>query len=310
MKVAALVIDFNSQDEARQLTVQLAQSDKDGFELSVFHIDNGSSTPATLSSAQIQNGVRLIRNSFNKGYGGGIRQAIETIRAEGQSPDAFWILNCDLEIEPDALSKLVRVLIENKTVAAVGPRVMKGRTKTVWGERGVVSPFLGLTAMVKWTKGGALPKWSYIPGSSILIRATAYDVVGGIPDRYRLYFEETELCVRLQKAGWQLWVEPSAIVYHSVNSLKHSVPARHYAFYFARNNLYFWKTNFGIPATLQLPRTLFTVTKELVLPLRRSESPSVFVDRLKYVAMGLFDGFFFLKNQYTPFEKRHFDVEH
>jgi GT2 family glycosyltransferase len=309
MRVAALVIDFKSLEEAQNLTVQLTQSQKKNFELTVFHVDNGNSEAVPLSAKQSVAGVRLIRNIENTGYGGGVRKAIEQIRKTDRDFDAYWILNSDLEIESDTLTKLVEKLMSHPRIGAIGPRVMKGRTGEIWGERGVVSPTFGLTAMVKWPAGGVLPKWSYIPGSSMLVRTQAYDDVGGIPDRYRLYYEETELCVRMQKAGWDLWVEPSAVVYHSVNSLRHNVPARHYAFYFARNNLYFWKSNFGIPAGLQLPRTLYTVTKELVLPLRRSETPEIFLDRLKFVAMGLMDGFFFLKQRYTPFEKRHFEVE-
>ena len=120
------------------------------------------------------------------------------------------------------------------------------------------------------------------------------------------YFEETELCIQLQKKSWQLWIEPSAVVYHSPTSFPDRIPARHYAYYFARNNLYFWKHNFNIPWMIQLPRTLFVIVKELILPLRRSGSFRVFFDRLRYIAMGWWDSFSFIKNQFTYFEKKHF----
>ncbi|MEQ1875625.1 MAG: hypothetical protein ABL958_03200 [Bdellovibrionia bacterium] len=319
--IACLVIDFNSAADAEKLTLQLARGNNAGLQVGVFHVDNGSDTKAELSSEQRAAGVKLIRNDINRGYAGGIRTAIEKIRAGfgpsagnnsdqvvGTEYDGYWILNCDLEVESDALAKLAAAFLKNPRVAAAGPRVMKGRTSKIWGERGVVSPVLGLTAMTEWPTGGVLPRWSYIPGSSILVRTKAYDEVGGIPDRYRLYYEETELCVQFQKRGWDLWVEPAAVVYHAVQSMKSRVPARHYAFYFARNNLYFWKNNFGIPWIVQLPRTMFVIFKELVVPLRRSDSFGMFFDRLKFTAMGFADGFFFLYTRYTFFEKKYFNV--
>ena len=304
--VAAFIIDFDTAQDAEKLSLQLAAAESGSYSLIIFHVDNGNSTRVKLSAAQMQAGVRLIRNSENRGYAGGFASALQQCFALGETFDAYWLLNSDLEIESSAPHRLIQILDEQPTVGAVGPRVMKGRTAQIWGDRGVVSPLLGMTAMIPWSKTNILPKWSYIPGCSILLRRKAYDAVGGIPTRYRLYYEETELCVQMQKNGWNLWVEPSAVVYHSPNSLKNRIPARHYAFYFARNNLYFWKHNFNIPLVVQLPRMTFVIFKELVLPLRRASSPAIFFDRIKYIVMGWLDSFSFIKNRFTYFEKKYF----
>lgn len=307
--VLALVIDFRTTEEAERLTRQIAAVPCKGFHVTVAHVDNGNAMSATLTIEQQRHGVRLIRLEHNGGYAAGIRQAIERAQERGERYDAYWLLNSDLEIEPDCLQKLVTVLQTHPGVAAVGPTVRKGRTPRVWGARGVVSPFWGSTAMTAWPESGPLPKWSYIPGCSLLIRHEAYQEVGGIPDRYGMFYEETHLCVQLQKRGWELWVEPSATAYHGVYSLKGGVPAPHQLFYMTRNNLYFWKVNFGIPSFVQFPRTLFMVGRHLIVPLRRARSASEFFGGLKYIAMGLVDGFVFLKNRYTHFERKHFSLE-
>jgi GT2 family glycosyltransferase len=215
-------------------------------------------------------------------------------------------LNSDLEIEPDCLNKLVKTLRENPKVGAVGPVVrIFSRREKVWGARGVVSPWLGTTAMSPWEEG-LLPKWSYIPGCSILVRADAYLQVGKLPEKYKLYYEETEFCIRLQKANWDLWINPDATVYHKVDSMKGRIPARHFAYYFTRNNLSFWKTSFGIPIWVQLPRTLYVICREVILPLRRAKTLSELTDRLKYVACGLIDGLFFALGRPSRFERNLF----
>jgi GT2 family glycosyltransferase len=307
-RVLALIVDFQTTEDTRRLSLQLAQAPRETIDLTVVHVDNGNPAPVALSDAQWRHGIRLLRVSHNGGYGSGIRDAIRQLEQAGEQFDAYWFLNSDLEVSPDCLSRIVEVLRRDPDVGAVGPTIFKGRSRDVWGARGVVSPLLGTTAMRPWP-GGELPLWSYLPGCSLLVRAAAYADVGGLPDRYGMYYEEAEMCVRLQKSGWKLWVEARAEAYHGVASMHAGIPARHYAFYFARNNLYFWQANFGIPWMLQLPRTLFVVLKDLVLPLRRARTAAEAFDRIRFIAMGLADSVAFLRQRFTPYERRHFSLE-
>ena len=307
LRVLALIVDFRTSADAARLSRQVARSDTAGIDLTVCHVDNGNDVPVALTEEEHRHGIRLIRLPSNGGYGSGIRAAIARAAA-GETYDAYWFLNSDLEVESDTLTKLTDVLRDHPEAGAVGPTVIWGRGPRVWGARGVVSPLLGMTAMTPWPQGGELPHWSYIPGCSMLVRREAYEEVGGIPDRYGMYYEETELSVQLQQAGWSLHVEPDAKVYHGVNSRDAGVPARHHAFYFTRNNLYFWKRNFSIPPLLQLPRTLAVVFKDVVIPLRHARSPAEALDRLRFVGMGLLDAFPFLTHRHTPRERRHFDL--
>ncbi|MGE3974930.1 MAG: glycosyltransferase family 2 protein [Bdellovibrionales bacterium] len=303
-KVLALIIDFRTQKEAELLSLQLMQFHQGLFELKVVHVDNGNDERVTLSSEQKKAGVELLRVPENHGYASGLIAGIEAFK--DFEADAYWMLNSDLEIEEGTLEKLVQVLSVQPRVGAIGPTVHHGRSKKVWGARGVVSPMLGATAMIPWEQGGVLPKWSYIPGSSLLARREAYEEVGGLPSRYRMYYEETELCVKLQQKGWDLWVEPKSKAFHTVLSMKSRIPARHYAFYFTRNNLYFWQHNFSIPWFVQWPRMTAVVAKEILLPLRRAGNVADLKDRLKYLRAGFADAREFLKHQYTKNEKELF----
>jgi GT2 family glycosyltransferase len=306
--VLALVVDFRTTADAERVTCQLADSVRGGFDVAVVHVDNGNARPVSLSAAQRARGVRLVRVPHNGGYGAGAERTIARLRAEGERYDAYWILNSDLELEPEALQRLVEVLRREPRVGAIGPLVRQGREGPIWGGRGVVSPLLGGTAMKPWRESRPLPKWSYIPGCSILVRSDAYHEAGGMPERYGMFYEETHLCVQLQKRGWQLWVEPAAVVYHAVHSRDDGVPKPYQAYFMARNQLYFWRSNFGIPAIVQFPRTLAFVLRDLVLPLRRSPSLRVALDRLRFVGMGLVDGFAFLSRPDTHFDRKHFGL--
>jgi GT2 family glycosyltransferase len=308
--VLALIIDYHSSADAEHLSLQLARAtalSPPAFKLQILHVDNGNSPATALTPDQQSFGVRLLTTGANLGYAGALNYAIRHEQAQGQSFDAYWFLNSDLEVEPDCLAKLVQVFNDHSQTGAIGPLVRQfPRKEKIWGARGVISPRLGTTAMIDWQKADVLPKWSYIPGCSLLARARAYDQVGGLPEKYKLYYEETDFCVRLQQAGWDLRIEPTATAYHKVDSMKAGIPARHFAYYFIRNNLSFWKTCFGIPIYLQLPRTLYVAWREVILPLRRANHLSEVYDRLKYLAAGLIDGILFTLNRPLHFENKLF----
>ena len=315
--VLSLIVDYNTTEETARLSLDLAahqsKQNKSGIKNLIIHIDNGSSPPVQLTPSQIQAGVQLVATQNNLGYAGALNFAIRHIEQKYREMnlppfDAYWFLNSDLEIESNSLSRLTEVLETHPKVGAVGPLVYTNRLKSdIWGSRGCIYPWLGLTSMSKSPlHAGLLPRWSYIPGCSLLVKRSAYESVHGLPEAYKLYFEETEFCLNLQKSNWQLWLEPSAIAYHASLSKKDGIPARHFAYYFVRNNLMFWKNNFNIPIAIQLPRTFFVMFKEVILPLRKCKNFSTSIDRLYYALAGFWDGILFALEKPTYFEKKLF----
>ena len=323
-RILALIVDYHTTTDAEFLSYQLAthaaatlEAHPGLFSIQIVHIDNGNSPPVTLSSRQREFAIQSLTTGKNLGYGGALHFAIQQYAQSVPAADhagaydAYWFLNADLEIDSECLPQLVRVLNQHPAVGAIGPLVREySRRNRTWGARGKISPWLGTTAMTDWQVSGPLPRWSYIPGCSLLVRAQAYHQVGGLPTQYHLYYEETDFCVQLQRQNWILWVERTAVAYHKVDSMKDRIPARHFAYYFTRNNLLFWKKCFQIPIWFQIPRTLFVLFKEVLLPLRRARSWDLFFDRLKYAKSGMIDGIRLAQGRPLIFEKNLFWSSH
>jgi GT2 family glycosyltransferase len=304
-RVLAIIVDYKSTEDAAALSLQIAA--QEDVNLEILHFDNGNKPEITLSPLQIESQIKYQRSETNLGYAGALNEAVRQARKLGKEFDAYWFLNSDLEMPNSCLKRLIQVLNLHPAVGAVGPRVMDSRKKNkLWGARGKVSPLLGTTSMEDW-KGGCLPENSYIPGCSLLIRTNAFEQVGQLPSHYKLYYEETELCIRLQRIGWKLWVERGATIFHKVDSMKAGIPARHFAYYFTRNNLVFWKTVYGIPWWVQMPRTLYVAFREIALPLRRAKNLREFLGRLGYAFAGLWDGVLLALNKKARFENRLFN---
>jgi GT2 family glycosyltransferase len=316
-KVLAIIVDFKSPQDAESLSIQVSAQKLVGPEfgvvLQVIHFDNGNTPSVVLSERQKSHKVLCERSESNLGYAGALDEVIQRYKKQGLLFDAYWFLNSDLSLGPDCLRKLLQVLNLHPQVGAVGPRIKDSRVgklesqpiDKIWGARGWISPMFGTTGMGDW-KGGILPSNSYIPGCSLLVRAEAYHQIGGMSLDYHLYYEETELCVRLKKGGWDLWVERGALVYHRVDSMKNGTPARHFAYYFIRNNLLFWKRNYGFPIWLQLPRTMYVLLREVIAPLRRAKSLSEVWDRIQYSLAGIWDGILVAGSKPPVFERRLF----
>ena len=53
-----------------------------------------------------------------------------------------------------------------------------------------------------------------LSAAALIVRREAIDAVGGFDERFHMYCEDNEWCLRMARAGWQLIFEPAAIVRH------------------------------------------------------------------------------------------------
>ncbi|MGB8508948.1 MAG: glycosyltransferase, partial [Pyrinomonadaceae bacterium] len=53
-----------------------------------------------------------------------------------------------------------------------------------------------------------------LSGAALLVKREVIDEVGGLDERFHMYGEDVEWCLRIRRAGWQLVHEPSAVVMH------------------------------------------------------------------------------------------------
>jgi GT2 family glycosyltransferase len=99
----------------------------------------------------------------------------------------------------------------------------------------------------------------FASGAALVVRREAWDAVGGFDDRYFMYGEDLDLCLRLRLAGWAIGVEPSAVVEHDYEFAK----GAYKWFYLERNR---WWTILAVyPSRLLALLTPALVCFELAL---------------------------------------------
>ncbi len=208
--------------------------------------------------------VMLLENEKNLGYAGGnnvgIRYALERVA------DYVFILNNDTTVPPDLLDKLVAVAESNPQVGIVGPAIKEGDGRVAYF--GKISwlkselkhayaypsyPHARLSlAEVIHMQGLALQKKEYVIGAAMLIKREVLEKIEGFDEVYFLYFEDADLCLRAQLAGYKLKIAPETAIYHQVSSTTSTLGKPLILRYHMRNALIFNSLNAPWPIKFSL----------------------------------------------------------
>jgi len=211
-RVAVVVLNWNGAPDTIRCLASLHGLSSPPASIVV--VDNGSTDDSVRKIRTACPKITLIETGENLGFAAGCNVGIRYVFQ--QDPEYVWLLNNDTVVAPAALAAMVESAQTCKDVGAVGSvlRFMSepNRIQT-WGG-GWHHPFLGTG--INWTRPVPSRWVRYLVGASILLRTEALREVGLLDERFFMYREDTDLCVRLQKAGWSLRVANDSIVYHAV----------------------------------------------------------------------------------------------
>ena len=249
--IDVVVVAYASQDSLRGCVDPLARLD--GVTVTV--VDNASPTDDAATVSDLP--VRVIRAGANHGFGTGCNLGI----AAGDSPYVL-ILNPDTRVDPHALDVLVERLEHEDDLALVAPRLLDSSGELMLSQRSfprlrtayAKALFLHrLRRRAGWTDdvvgdAGAYerpgrPDW--VTGACLLFRRSALELVGGFDERFFLYCEETDLCLRLNEAGLAVGYEPAATVVHDGGG---SAPRSSLLWVHARSRLHYARKHRSWPA--------------------------------------------------------------
>lgn len=140
----------------------------------------------------------------------------------------FGVINPDIGLRGEPFGSLMQALRAPQVGCAYPTQVnAKGELQdaarllpTPWGvaQRAVwhLAARLGVGASEAHAPGqphaGQAPDW--VNAAFWLVKAAAWQRIQGFDERYFMYAEDVDWCLRLQLAGWQLQAVPEAVVMH------------------------------------------------------------------------------------------------
>jgi GT2 family glycosyltransferase len=222
-RVSIVVVSFNSRSD---LAGCLDSLDPRAYEVVV--VDNASCDGSAAFVRSRYPAARVLALSENIGFGAAANRGIEASWG-----DYVLVLNPDARAVGSAITDLVSCLNRDPRVGAAGPQLERdGRPQ---------DSFLPVPSLL-WT--GRPPVSSHprrrpvsaaglqtrrrrmiLVGAAILLRREALWDAGAFDPDFFMFFEDVDLCWRLQERGWDVTFCPGARFVHSGGaSTKHDWP--------------------------------------------------------------------------------------
>ena len=212
-------------------------------------VDNGSvdGSPDAVRR-QFGRQVQVLANPDNRGFARANNQALRIARGP-----RVLLLNSDTLIARPAIDGLSAFLDAHPQAAMVGPRMVDQheREQNCFDNIPCLLTELGNKSLLRllWPQRFAgksagrrepLQVESLI-GACLLLRRAAIDQVGLLDEDYFFFLEETDWCLRMRQAGWQIWHDPRHTIVHLQGQSKKLRPAAAWIEYYRSLYLFFRK---------------------------------------------------------------------
>jgi GT2 family glycosyltransferase len=239
--VYAVTLAWNRCGDTLECVASLGQSSYRPLRILV--CDNGSTdgTSAAVHSAFPQ--VEVLELRQNLGFAAGANRGLRHAFAAGA--DHVLLINNDTTVDP--------LMIEH-LVAATAP------------DAGIVAPLIyyALAPSTIWSAGGLRSRWTleqtgdlrgrhdwgdwpptlardFVTGCAMLIPRGVLETVGLLDERFFMYYEDNDFCLRIRRAGYRILLVPGAKMWHKVALSSGGIdsPAERYAM--ARSSVLFFR---------------------------------------------------------------------
>ncbi|HEX5461231.1 MAG TPA: glycosyltransferase family 2 protein [Steroidobacteraceae bacterium] len=230
--VCIVIVSFRSADLTVDCLRSVAQERRaPGPGIRAIVVDNASGDFPLIAKAVEDNGwsswVTVVLAPTNGGFAYGNNLGVR-LALERHPADYYLLLNPDTQVRPGAIAALAGFLDSHAEVGVAGSSFenpdgsewpIAFRFPTLISEfcsaldLGPVTRMLGRWRVAREMSQTAQPV-DWICGASMMIRPQVLRAIGGFDESYFLYFEETDFCLRAQRAGFPTWYVPASRVMH------------------------------------------------------------------------------------------------
>lgn len=252
-KIAVVIVSYNVKEDLLACLSNLEKLSPGGYQLKIFVVDNNSAD-GTVEAIKSRN-IVLLESKVNLGFAGGNNLGVK--QALIWRADFILVLNPDTIVDKNLIKEFLEKIKIDPKIGIIGPKIYfasgyefhkdryseKEQGKVIWWAGGridwdnVMTEHTGVDKVDKgqYNSGG---ETETIPGTAMFIRREVLEKVGFFDEKYFLYFEESDFCRWVKKAGFKLWYEPKAVVWHK-NAQSSGVGSDLQDYYITRNRLLF-----------------------------------------------------------------------
>lgn len=214
-KVFIIVLNYNGGDLLKECLRSIYQSDYPDYEAVI--VDNDSSDGSFELAKNYFSKAHFIKNEKNIGFAGGNNVAIRF--ALEKFADYILLLNNDATVEKNAISEMVNFAQKDKKVGILGP-IVYNQSGNIWFSGGKIKWLTMKSIHISKNIGNEAYETEFISGCAMFVGKEVFQKIGLLDDKYFLYYEDDDFCVRARKKGFRCVVVPRASVTHFEKSEK------------------------------------------------------------------------------------------
>jgi GT2 family glycosyltransferase len=234
-QVVAVVVNWQRPQDTIRCLAALRRSRFPGLQIVV--VDNGSDEEGAAAIAGADAQATILRLGENRGFAAGANAGMRHALVHGAG--AVWLVNDDIEVEPDTLDHLDAAMAAADVAAAGGKVLVAGQQGLLWsaGERDPRRQPLPDDG--RFDHDRDVP---YATGCCLLLKASALARIGLFDEAYFALFEEVDWCARARAAGLRVRYAWRAVAFHHIESSLSSGLSTTYHYLNTRNWLHFAET--------------------------------------------------------------------
>ncbi|MEY8723269.1 glycosyltransferase family 2 protein [Bacteroides stercorirosoris] len=251
--VSIITVNYNGLADTCEMIASFRKYETYPYEIIV--VDNGSQNPEADEIKMRHPAVKVVQNT-NTGFAGGNNAGLRV--AEG---NYLFFLNNDTIIKGPILKTLVHRLEAAPENGGASPMLKYSYAPDTLQYAGF-TPFSRITlrnAAIGFNEKDQ-PRYriacetASLHGAAMMVRRDVLQRVGPMTEIYFLFYEEFDWSAQLHRAGYKLWYEPEAVVYHKESmTAKKGTPLRE--FYLSRARVLYARRN--IPGSERILSCLY-----------------------------------------------------
>lgn len=202
--ISILTVNYKTPELTRACIESVLEQQAVDFEMIV--VDNASNDESVSVLNALTDKIIFIPNNENVGFGRANNQAFKK-----SSGKYLFLLNPDARLlNKNDLANAVKFMDEHPEFGLVGTRIVDGDGNF----QNTISDHYPRQKQCSADFSHLPGKWACVLGASMVIRRDAFEKVNGFDEDFFLYAEETDLCLRMRKAGYEIGYLENVTVSH------------------------------------------------------------------------------------------------
>lgn len=214
--LSIVIVNWNTKELLLQLLPQLRPPVAARYHIEVIVVDNASGDGSGDAVREHHPEVQLLPQTQNGGFAFGVNRGAAAARGR-----YAMLLNSDTDVQWAAIERFLADADAQPDGMVFGPRVTD--------ENGNVQLTAWMAARpIDYWFGAVIPNFNRpapgpidqdhevdcVSGCAFLIRRDALERLGGLDERFFMYFEEADYCQRVRQVGGAVWFLPGATFVH------------------------------------------------------------------------------------------------